>query len=308
MKRVFVPFLFLLAMTFLGTVPALGQQQNIIIPMTRVTPEERARIENCVPDKPIVPPKQKRKLLLFDVQGKYIGHSSIPYMNYAMQVYARKTGAFEVTLSRNTDDFLWENLCQYDAVFFNNVVGTPFVDEQLKENLLRFIREGGGFIGVHGTTAAFLMIGEGGTDTFPEFGNMIGGRGAWHRSKTEQIYVRVEEPDHPLTKMFPAEGFNWTDEIFRYPTIYSRKNLRVLLSIDIARSEMKNDPPGKRERKDDDYGLAWIRPYGKGRVFYCDMAHQLKTFFDPVMLKFNFAGVQYALGDLDAPDAPDVPR
>ncbi len=282
----------------------LAWQQNIIIPMSRLNQEERSKVDKAVPTTPIVPPKKKRKLLIYDVNGKYIGHNAIPWTNYAIRAMGQQTGAFEVTLSRNDDDFLMENLRQYDAICFNNVVGTPFFDPERYANILQFVRDGGGLIGTHGTTVAFLMIGDGEEDVFPEFRKMLGAEGANHRSKQEPIYVKVEEPNHPLTAMFPKAGFLKKDEIFRYNKFYSRKVLRVLLSIDVAKSGLDKEPSNKHERADQDYGLAWIRRYGKGRVFYCAFAHQVDTFYDPIMLQFYLAGIQYALGDLEAPDAP----
>ena len=281
-----------------------AQQQNIVIPSSNITKQEKNLIKNAVPNHPIVPPKKPRKLLVYDVNGKYIGHCAIPYANYAFRLMGQKTGAFEYVLSRDPDCFEWENLKQYDAVFMNSIVGTPFKDQALFDNIVRFVREGGGLMGVHGTTAAFLMIGESGQDVFPEFGQMIGARGAWHRSKSETAYIKVEEPDHPITKMLPAQGFEKVDEYFRYKSIYSRNNLRVLLSLDIKKSGLDKDPPERRERTDQDYGVAWIRSYGKGRVFYCSLAHHFSTFYNPDLMKFYLAGIQYVLGDLDVSDSP----
>ncbi|MDO5580530.1 MAG: ThuA domain-containing protein [Planctomycetia bacterium] len=284
--------------------PLFGWQQGIIIPMSRMNAEERAKVDAAVPQKSIVPPKKKRKLLVFDVNGKYLGHNSIPWANYAFRAIGQKTGAFEVVLSRNDDDFLADNLSQYDAICFNNVVGTPFVDPVRFHNIVQFVRGGGGLIGIHGSTVAFLMIGDGGEDVFPEFKKMLGAQGANHRSKREPIHVKVEVPGHPITAMFPQDGFLKEDEFFRYNKYYSRKDLRVLLSIDVEKSRLDKDPSQKQERPDRDYGLAWIRRYGKGRVFYSAFAHQVDTFYDPKMLQFYLAGIQYALGDLEAPDDP----
>jgi hypothetical protein len=59
-------------------------------------------------------------------------------------------------------------------------------------------------------------------------------------------------------------------------------------------------------REDNDYALAWVRQYGRGRVFYCTIAHNPYVFWDPKMLQFYLAATQFALGDLPAPTTPSA--
>jgi sugar phosphate isomerase/epimerase len=47
--------------------------------------------------------------------------------------------------------------------------------------------------------------------------------------------------------------------------------------------------------------LAWVRSFGRGRVFYSTIAHNPDVFSDPLMLKFYLGAIQFALGDLPAP-------
>ena len=58
-------------------------------------------------------------------------------------------------------------------------------------------------------------------------------------------------------------------------------------------------------RPDHDYGLSWIRREGKGRVFYQALGHHESIYYNnPAMLEHILAGMQYALGDLEADDSP----
>ncbi len=293
------------AVLSLGSLNSVQAQPPLrIVPMSRITPDEKKLMDALIPDKPFATPKKKRKLLIYDVNASYGGHGAIPYANYVLMEAGKKTGAFEAIRTEDVETFRWNNLKQYDAIFINNIVGAPFNDKELFDNISRFVREGGGLMGMHGTTAAFLNWGGKYEDLFPEFGQMIGGRNAHHRTQNEEIHVRVDEPEHPLTKMFPADGFFWVDEYFRFPTIYSRDKLRVLLSIDVKKSNLVHGKPFRQERADDDYGVAWIQKYGKGRVFYSSLAHSKKALFDPALVKFYIAATQYILGDYDVPDEP----
>jgi hypothetical protein len=64
---------------------------------------------------------------------------------------------------------------------------------------------------------------------------------------------------------------------------------------------------GQCLRNDNDYPVAWVRQHGKARVFYTSLGHNPDVFWDTRMLTMFLAGIQYALGDLDA-DATPRPR
>jgi hypothetical protein len=81
----------------------------------------------------------------------------------------------------------------------------------------------------------------------------------------------------------------------------------VLLSIDTEKTDMNQGAPrGNCIREDNDYALAWVRNYGRGRVFYCTIAHNPYVFWGPKMLQFYLAATQFALGDLPAPTTPSA--
>ena len=280
-----------------------------IIPESIITAEQRALIEQAIPTEAVVQPKKARTLLIYDVNVDHGGHPSIAYANLAFTLMGQKTGAFEVVISRDPQVFQKESLQNFDAILFNNTVGNSFTDPQLRRNIEDFVRFGGGIMGIHGTTAGFenWSGAYAGTDDWPEFGEMIGGRGANHREHDETVFVRVEEPYHPLTQFFPKEGFFYQDEFFRVRDPYSRSKQRVLLSIDNERSNLNREPyTGVREREDEDYALAWVKSYGQGRSFYSTIGHSPKVFWDPMMLRFYLAAVQFVLGDLDAPTLPSA--
>ena len=49
--------------------------------------------------------------------------------------------------------------------------------------------------------------------------------------------------------------------------------------------------------------VAWIKPYGKGRVFYCSPSHFPESYESSTLLQFLLDGVQYASGDLKCDDS-----
>ncbi len=267
--------------------------------------EQRQKIEAALPAKAFVRPRERRRLLIFDLNVNYGGHSSIPTANQAFTLMGVKTGAFETEVSKDPAVFAPDSLKRFDAVFFNNTVGNLFEDPALRQSLIEFVYGGGGLMGVHGTSVAFMKW-PGAIEDWPEFGIMLGGRGANHKANNEHVFLKVEDPSHPITQPFGGD-FDYRDEFFRVHEPYSRNRVRVLLSIDTAKTDMKQTPSlGKVERADNDYTLAWVRQYGRGRVFYCGFAHHPSVFWDLKMLQFYLAATQFALGDLPAPTTPSA--
>ncbi len=288
-------------MACLGAAPVLRGAD-----LPDVSPVERQRIEAAIPTQALVKPTRPRKLLIFDRNVNYGGHPSIRTANLAFTLMGQRTKAFETEIHTDPEVFRRESLRRFDAVFFNNNVGNLFQDPELRRNVEEFVYGGGGLMGVHGTTVAFTQW-PGALEDWPEFGLMIGARGANHKASDERVVIHVDDPGHPLTRVFRGNSFEYRDEFFRVHEPYSRDRLRVLLTIDTNRTDMNQKPAyGKLVRSDNDYALAWVRNYGRGRTFYCTIAHNPSVFWDPKMLEFYLGAVQFILGDLPAPTVPSA--
>ena len=293
--------------------PVLGVISAILLcfipPLLRAQelPEaDRQQVDAALPAAAAAKPLKPRRLLIFCLNVNYGGHASIPTANYAFTRMGQKTGAFETVVSNDPQVFERSNLRQFDAVFFNNTVGNCFTDPALRQNLADFVYAGGGLMGVHGTSVAFTQW-PGAKEDWPEFGLMIGGRGANHRAADEHVFVKLDDLASPLVAAFGGNGFDYRSEFFRVHDPYSRNRLRVLLSIDTGKTDMNQGPArGDLARADNDFALAWVRNYGRGRTFYCTIAHQPAVFWDPKMLEFYLAAAQFVLGDLPAPTVPSA--
>lgn len=259
------------------------------------------KIRAALPTTATVPPLKPRKLLLFVHNVGYGGHPSAEHANHAFTLMGEKTGAYQAVVSRDPEVFRRESLKRFDAVFINNCVGNLFTDPELRQNLVEFVTGGGGLLGLHGTTVAFTQW-PGAVEDWPEFGYMIGARGANHRESTEHVFIKLDDPGHPVNAVFGGQGWDYRDEFFRVGEPYSRQRVRVLFSIDAEKTDLRQGRAfGQLERADNDFALAWLRSYGRGRTFYCTIAHNPYVFWDARMLRFYLDAIQFALGDLPAP-------
>jgi type 1 glutamine amidotransferase len=264
----------------------------------RLSAEDRKKIEAALPDSAPAKPRKARKLLVIDLNVGYPGHRSIPHANLAIDLLGKKTAAYEAVFSNDLSNLKYSNIRQFDAVYLNNTVGMIFADAEVREGLVRYLREGGGLGGNHATSHASM--------DWAEFGEILGARGGSHREPTERAAVKIDDPSSPLTAAFGGEGFLHEDEFFRFaPGPFSRTKLRVLLSMDVSKTDMNQGRSCARcFRPDHDYGLSWIRSYGKGRVFYCALGHGPAMFNSPALVRHLLAGIQFILGDLDADTTP----
>ena len=169
-------------------------------------------LNEAIPSRAPARPSKPRKLLIFELNVGYGGHRSIPTASKAFTLMGKKTGAFETVISKDPSVFEPENLKQFDAVFLNNTVGNLFTDPALRQSLIEFVYGGGGLMGVHGTTVAFTQW-PGAREDWPEFGIMLGARGASHRDSDEHVIVKLDEPDHPINQVFGA-AINFDVAIF----------------------------------------------------------------------------------------------
>ena len=276
---------------------------------TDIPDSARQKIEKALPAHPQAEPLRKHKILVFNLNirdgQERKGHPSIPFANYAIERMGETTGAYQVVFSNDTLMFTPENLAQFDAICFNNTVGVLVESEQLRNSLLDYIWQGGGFIGIHAAGATFVQYPV--YDQFPPFGIMLGGyENGGHPWKPEDwITLKLDDPDHPVNSAFDKDGFYVSDEVFQFREHYSRDKLRVLLSIDTTRTDMSMDRYILPERRNDgDIAISWVRQYGRGHVFYTSLGHNAHLNWNPPVLQHYLDGIQFALGDLDAPITP----
>ena len=141
--------------------------------------------------------------------------------------------------------------------------------------------------------------------TWTEFNKMIGAYFKWHWLDPQLITVKIDDPRSPLTAMFKGREFEVHDEIYTMGiNSWSRDDVHVLTSIDYAKMSDEDKAQEANPRADHDYGLSWIRREGQGRVFYEALGHSERNYAIRPLLEHILAGMQYALGDLKADDAP----
>ena len=79
----------------------------------------------------------------------------------------------------------------------------------------------------------------------------------------------------------------------------------MLLALDSNGTDLMKDDKDKDGKPDRDfYPIAWLSKYGEGRTFYCSLGHNDEVYWNPTVVEHYLAGIQYALGELEADATP----
>ena len=271
-------------------------------------PGATEKIADALPAEPFAKPAKARKVLVFSKTNGF-RHASIATGKVALAEMGRKTGAFEAVISDDLAEFEVDNLKQYDAVLFLSTTMNVFSpnknelaklsadekeaafqrDARLKENLMKFIKSGRGFIGIHAATDTCYE--------WSEYGKMINGffdGHPWTADTMVSVKVEPGQEKHPLVAMFEGKNVEFKEEIYQLKDPYDSKAVHMLLRLDTEKTDMTR--PGIK-RTDGDFGISWARHWEKGRVFYSSLGHNHDMYWHPKVVRHYLAGIQWALGD-----------
>ena len=149
------------------------------------------------------------------------------------------------------------------AVVFLSSTGDT-LDPPGERALRRFVRRGGGWLGIHAAADA-----ETGWPYYQD--GLLGARFIGHPA-IQRATVVVEDRSHPATARLPRR-WTRTDEWYSFRPS-PRGRVHVVASLD----ERTYDPGALRTG---DHPIAWSRRSGRGRVFYTALGHTTESYAEP---------------------------
>jgi hypothetical protein len=251
----------------------------------------------------LLPAQAAKKRVLFVGESKGFQHDSISQAMGTIWKLGQQTGLWDTYL--RTDSELVtkkklgnnaKNLGYFDVVVFYTTGELPMDDSQ-KADLLSFVRDDGkGFLGIHSAADCFYK--------WAEYGEMLGGYFDQHPWGTFDAPLVVEDANFPGMSALP-KAFSMRDEIYQAKD-FSRDRVRVLLSLDANKLDLTNK---NVHRTDKDFGVIWVRNYGKGRVMYNGLGHVEAVWDRPDIQKMVIEQMKWLLGMVpgDATPRPKEP-
>lgn len=196
-----------------------------------------------------------------------------------------------------------DNLKNYDVVIFYTTgdLTTPGTDGQPpmgpngQEELLAWVKGGGGFMGFHCAADTFHPDPQCGPPT--TYTKLLGAEFAGHGRQFAGT-IKVTSPGHPLVANI-TDGWKMMDEWYTFCN-FNVENLHVLALLDPGdereKQEMYNRPS---------YPVIWCQAIGEGRMYYDAMGHREDVWDNEQFRKTVADAITWADGNGAADAAPN---
>jgi type 1 glutamine amidotransferase len=206
-------------------------------------------------------------------------HDSIPV---AVETIHRLGEAHRFGVEHTEDErrFTDRNLARYAAVVFLSSTGEPLQRARHRRAFRRYIRRGGGFLGIHAASDSFYG--------WRWYVGLVGASFRAHPAGTPSAEVVVEDRDTPATRRLPRV---WTrvDEWYAFRA-NPRRRVHVLATVD----ERSYDPAGAAMGAD--HPIAWCHRYAGGRSVYTAMGHTSESYREPLFAAHLLGAIRMAAG------------
>ena len=202
-------------------------------------------------------------------------HGSIPAAIAALESVGETEG-WSVTATEDAAQFTDQGLAGFDVVVFLLTSGDILNNEQ-QGALERFVRAGGGWVGVHSAS-----------DTeydWPWYGGLVGAYFRNHPSQ-QNAEVRVVNTEHPATRGLPTVWQRF-DEWYNFRTDPS-DSVDVLAVLDETTYEGGT--------MGESHPIAWSHEYDGGRAFYTAGGHRRQNYEEPEFVAHIRGGIEWAAG------------
>ena len=243
---------------------------------------------------------RKRVLAWADVRSGY-QHDSISHAVATIERLGRESRSYDTFIRTDSqpitkhpitfpggtgiatgEQFNARNLNDFDAIFFFGVREIDLSPDQ-RADLLSFVRDDGkGFVAAHSAATAFF--------SWPEFGEMLGGRFDEHPWGIADGTVVLDAPTFPAMRHFPARVVVH-DELYQLKD-FSRDKIHVLAHLDASKLDLTQPLV---HRTDGDFPVAWAKTYGSGRVFYSILGHDADDWDNPLVQKMYVEAIRWSL-------------
>jgi len=223
---------------------------------------------------PIANAQDSGRILIFSKTAKF-RHDAIPTAVQTLKAMAEEQG-LQAETSEDATQFNDGNLARYRAVVFTSTTG-DVLDDNEQAAFERYIRNGGGYMGVHAAA-----------DTeydWAWYGRLVG---AWFRNHPPGLQTTRIQPERNNL----ASGTAWSvrDELYNYRD-NPRPRVQVLATLD--ESLYQGGTMGA------DHPISWCHAFDGGRSWYTGLGHDAALYRTPQFLAQLRQGLRYATG-LDA--------
>jgi type 1 glutamine amidotransferase len=202
-------------------------------------------------------------------------HDSIAAGVEAIRFLGESNG-FVVDATEDDRFFSDARLAKYREVIFLNTTG-EVLDADERAAFERFVRSGGGFVGIHSASDTGYE--------WPWYGGLVGNYFKRH-PVIQRARLKVVDASHPSTRVLPIE-WTRTDEWYDF-----RNDLDPDISVLICLDETSY----RGGRMGAKHPMAWYHEYDGGRAWYTALGHTISAYGEPLFLEHLRGGILWAAG------------
>ncbi len=205
-------------------------------------------------------------------------HQSIEKGVETIRDLGQKHG-FDVEATEDAAIFNTDDLARFEVILFLNTTRNVLEKESERTAFQKFVRDGGGFVGVHAAADT-------GYD-WPWYGQLVG---AWFKShpKIQEARVTVEDHNHPATRHLDKEWVR-TDEWYSFRSNPRKaEGIHVLLALDTSSFE--------GSEMGDDHPIAWYHHFEGGRAVYTGLGHTEESYDEEAFRAHLVGAIRWAAG------------
>ena len=207
-------------------------------------------------------------------------HDSIADGVAAIRRLGRRHG-FAVDRTEDAGRFARRGLGRYAALVFLSTTGNPLATAAQRRGLQRYIRRGGGFLGIHAASDSLY--------DWPWYVRLVGASFRRHASGTPSAVVRVADRRTAMTRPLPR-AWRRADEWYAFRS-NPRGRVHVLATVD----ESTYGPQGEAAMGAD-HPIMWCHRYDGGRSVYTALGHTRASYTEPRFVRHLLGGIRMAAG------------
>ena len=222
-----------------------------------------------------------KKILMFTKIGEGFVHDNIAASVEMMFELSKKEG-FKLDTSTNSSIFTKELINQYHAVVFSNTNNTIFDNDEEREGLVKYVRSGKGFVGIHSACTS--------ERNWTWYKQMLGATFDFH-PPFQSFTVKVVDNAHPSTKDIPEI---WTVKDEFYVMKELNPTVRILMVSDFSSPDFIHSEPIPNT-----FGTVfpsvWCNEFDGGRQWFTALGHDKSDYSDPVFVSHILGGLKWVV-------------
>jgi len=220
-------------------------------------------------------PAPPDRILVFSKTAGGYRHASIAA---GKLMFLRLGQQYHIQVDTTEDSTVFNdaNLKKYKTIVFLSTRGN-ILDSTQKLAFQHYIRQGGGFLGIHAATTTEYE--------WPWYNQLIGAYFDGHPEPQVALYKTIDR-DFPVTRNLP-DTFRRLDEIYNFRSV--QDSLHFLLYVD-----EKSYQGGKMGEL---HPVSWYHNFDGGREFYLGLGHFDAAYTDPLFINMVWQGLKWTMGN-----------